>query len=162
MSCLYILEIIFFSVASLVKYFFPILRVNFSSCLWFLPLSVLCVLPRSLKLPFCLIWLAHHEVIFLGAGISPYLQLPTRGAGLFFDSSFLSVCLSPTWLWGDFSCPFRCLKSSTNVQQLLCEKFPLVDISLVYLWGEMNSVTYFTILTARASTVALLEARIKI
>ena len=67
-------------------------------------------------------------MIFLGAGTAPYLQLPTRGAGLFFDPSFLSVCLFPTQE-KDFSCPVRYPKSSINVQQVLCEKFPFVDVS---------------------------------
>lgn len=33
-----------------------------------------------------------------------------------FPSSF-----HPTWLCGDLSCPFRCLRSSSSVQQVLCE-----------------------------------------
>ena len=52
---------------------------------------------------------------------SPHVQLPPRVAGPSFDSSFLFFFLLSTLLWGNFSCPFRCLKSSVNVQQFFSE-----------------------------------------
>ena len=58
------------------------------------------------------------------ARTSPYLQFSNRGAGpvllpllFLFPSSFFC----PTQLHGDLSCPFRCLRSSASVQQVLCE-----------------------------------------
>ena len=78
-----------------------------------------------LKVSFCPSWFPHCEGGFLSGETSPHLQLPARVAGPFFDSSFLFSFFRPTWLWGDFSCPFRCLKSSTNVQQVLWKLFHL-------------------------------------
>ena len=51
----------------------------------------------------------------------PHVQLPARVAGPSFDSSFLFFFLFSTLLWGNFSCPFRCLKSSANVQPVFSE-----------------------------------------
>ena len=69
------------------------------------------------------------------------LSFPPGFVGSFFDSS--SFCL--TLLWRDFSCPLRCLKSSTSVQQVLyenCCKF--VDVFLMYLWQETNSTSFYS------------------
>ena len=51
----------------------------------------------------------------------PHVQLPARVAGPSFDSSFLFFFLFSTLLWGNFSCLFRCLKSSANVQPVFSE-----------------------------------------
>ena len=49
------------------------------------------------------------------------LLFPTRGTGPFLFPPFLKNLFHPTWLHGDFSCPFRCLRSFASVQQVLCE-----------------------------------------
>lgn len=69
------------------------------------------------------------------------LSFPPGFVGCFFDSS--SFCL--TLLWRDLSCPLRCLKSFTSVQQVLyenCSKF--VDVFLMYLWRETNSASFYS------------------
>ena len=58
---------------------------------------------------------------FLSAGTSLHLQLPARGAGPFLFPLFFFSSFHPMQLRGDFSCPFRCPRSSTSVQQVFCE-----------------------------------------
>ena len=50
----------------------------------------------------------------------------------------------PTWLWGDFSCPFRRLNSSANVQQVLWENCSICRWFLMYLWGVTNSLSSYS------------------
>ena len=50
--------------------------------------------------------------------------LPTVTHLAFSDFFFLSF-FHPTWLQGDFSCLFRCPKTSVNVQQVLCENWSI-------------------------------------
>ena len=52
---------------------------------------------------------------------SPFLPAVLH---LAFSDFFLSF-FQPTWLQGDFSCPFRCPKTSVNVQQVLCENWSI-------------------------------------
>ena len=104
------------------------------------PQTVCCILFSPLKVPFCPGWFPHCE----GSGFSwmwellltfiflPELLVP------FLISLFIFSFFFPTQLWGDFSCPFRHLKSSANPQQVFCETVPLIDIFFMYLWGEMN------------------------
>ena len=79
----------------------------------------------------------------LDAGTSPLFQLPLSDAGpiqlpllFLFPSSFFH----PTQLRGDLSCPFRCLRSSAIVQQVLCENCSIYRCTLlkeflfIYLW----------------------------
>ena len=104
------------------------------------PQTVCCILFSPLKVPFCPGWFPHCE----GSGFSwmwellltfiflPELLVP------FLISLFIFYFFFPTQLWGDYSCPFRHLKSSANPQQVFCETVPLIDIFFMYLWGEMN------------------------
>ena len=98
------------------------LRVQFLICTAFHRLSTEFSFDL-LKVPFCLSWFPHHEGVFLNVGPSSHLQFPTRVLVFFFFLIplffFSFFCL--TWLRGNFSCPFRCPKSSVNVQQVLCE-----------------------------------------
>ena len=50
-----------------------------------------------------------------------YPSTPSPGVMVLPVSSFLFFFHHPTWLHGDFSCPYRCPRSSTSVQQVLCE-----------------------------------------
>ena len=80
----------------------------------------------------------------LSVGTSLLLQLPSRGAGpvpfpLFFFSFF-----HPIRLHRDSYCPFRFLRSSASVQQVLYGAVPFVDVFLMYLWGEVNSSSSYS------------------
>ena len=64
---------------------------------------------------------------------------PTRGAGpipLPFLFLFPSSFFWPTWLCGDISCPFRCLRSSVSVQQVLCENSSICRFILAAFVGR--------------------------
>ena len=75
-----------------------------------------------LNVLFCPSCFPHHEGVYLSVGTSPHFQLPTRVAGPCFDSFFLFFFfLSSYPVVRGFSCPFRCPKSSANVQQVVYE-----------------------------------------
>lgn len=107
----------------------------------------------------CLSQMVHHILLWSSEG--PFLSLqisPPWGdfliKNLFSPSAFPQGCRSffwffffffffPTPLWGDFSCPFMCSESSSNIQQVLCVRIvPFIDIFLMYWWGDMNSASF--------------------
>ena len=65
------------------------------------------------------------------------------GLQVLFLILFFFFFFFPTPLWGDFSCPFMCSESSSNIQQVLCVRIvPFIDIFLMYWWGDMNSASF--------------------
>ena len=102
--------------------------------LFSLPLTSCCsLLQSSLCVP---AGLPAGEEASLSVGTSPLLQFPIQGC---------RVCLTPFFsffhpdqvVWV-FSCPFKCLKSSTSVQQVLCENYSICRCLLdAFMWRDV-------------------------
>ena len=89
-----------------------------------LPQTGCCSLLRALEAPLLSQLISAPVRASPDAGASLHLQLPTRGAGpILLPLLFLfpSCFFCPNQLRGDLSCPFRCLRSSASVQQVLDE-----------------------------------------
>ena len=90
-----------------------------------------------LKLLLCPTCFPHHEGASLNVGTSPLLQLPARGADPFpFPLSFFLSFVLPSCM-GIFH-HFRCLRSSTRVQCILCENSSICRCILFFLINLIN------------------------
>ena len=104
------------------------------------------LLPQPQKLPFCPILFPHQCGGFPGCrSLSSASAAPPSSADpiplpfLFFFPSFFH----PTWLCGDLSYRFRC-PSSSAFSQCSVRAVPSIDVFLMHLWREMNSMSSYS------------------
>ena len=76
---------------------------------------------EPLNVTFCPSYFPHREGVFWVQGPLFTFSLPPGLLVPFLIPLFFFSFFRPTQLWGVFSCPFGCAKSSTDVQHVLCE-----------------------------------------